>query len=392
MPVKVGGSYVTEAAYNYAASEAKSAKKESGVLNDLKEKFPNLKFTVGTAPFSGNGMDNVSISPKILKQMESNPEKRMEYEALIYDIAHTEVPTTAPGRKVKSHGFIIEDDGGLRSWSISEYGDGNRRSQASAKRSEKKKWWQEILNPQKKKKNSLLEQQRKLVEKQKEKAVEELEAKNLAQKEADERLMQNQLSVKATAFKRNSAAVKEAYLQQSNIVSTDNAFGSVDEFTKFLRANFTTMGNGLASISSKYLKDCLMDEEKRQKLFENLKAADEMLKNHEGEVGFQGMRVIIDEKGEMTVESSKSTITINEGKSQRQIAAAATKGDMQAVLAHLEQDLQAVEDGLKQNKCDAAEVEKAKRLIEQAKQKMASLPDRAPTPEEQTAMSISMLI
>ena len=111
MPVKVGGSYVSEAAYNFAASEAKAGKKESGVLNDLKEKFPNLKFTVGTAPFSGSGMNNVAISPKILKQMENDPEKRMEYEALIYDIAHTEVSTNAPGRKVKSHGFIIEDDG-----------------------------------------------------------------------------------------------------------------------------------------------------------------------------------------------------------------------------------------------------------------------------------------
>ena len=86
-------------------------------MKRLAEKFPELKFSVGTPPFSGTGMNNVSISPKILKQMETNPEKWMEYEALIYDIAHTDVESgRAAGHKLKSHGFIIEDDGGLRSW------------------------------------------------------------------------------------------------------------------------------------------------------------------------------------------------------------------------------------------------------------------------------------
>ena len=148
-------------------------------------------------------MNNVSISPKILKQMEQDPEKRMEYEALIYDIAHTDVQSNrAPGHKLKSHGFIIEDDGGLRSWGISESNEGNRR----------------------------------------------------------------------------------------------------------------------------------------------------------------------------------------------QIAATATQGDMQAVLAILQQDLQELEDGYKQNACDAAEVEKAKKLIEQAKQQMGRLPDRAPTMAESSTMTINMLI
>ena len=92
------------------------------------------------------------------------------------------------------------------------------------------------------------------------------------------------------------------------------------------------------------------------------------------------------------MESTKSTVSINEDKRRRQIAAAATKGDMQAVLALLEEDLQQVEDGLKRNMCDEAEVAKAKKLLELAKERMGRLPDRAPNPAEQSAMTVNMLI
>ena len=123
-----------------------------------------------------------------------------------------------------------------------------------------------------------------------------------------------------------------------------------------------------------------------------MKAADESYAKRKDEVGFQGMQVTIDENGEVTVESTKSTVSINEDKRRRQIAAAATKGDMQAVLALLEEDLQQVEDGLKQNMCDEAEVAKAKKLLELAKERIGRLPDRAPNPAEQSAMTVNMLI
>ena len=148
----------------------------------------------------------------------------------------------------------------------------------------------------------------------------------------------------------------------------------------------------MAKISSKYLQKCLTDEESRHKLFDNLRAADESYASRKDEVGFQGMQVSVDDDGEMTMESSKRTVSINEDKRRRQIAAAATRGDMQAVLAILEQDLQELEDGYKQNACDAAEVEKAKKLIEQAKEQMGRLPDRPPTMAEASAQTINMLI
>lgn len=149
---------------------------------------------------------------------------------------------------------------------------------------------------------------------------------------------------------------------------------------------------GMAKISGKYLQKCLTDEESRLKLFDNLRVAEDAYNNRKDEVGFQGMQVTIDEDGEMTMTSSKTTVSINEDKRRRQIAAAATRGDMQSVVALLEQDLQQLEDGLRLNQCDAAEVEKAKKLLEQAKERMGRLPDRDASPAEQNAMTINMLI
>ncbi len=331
MPVKVGGSYVSEAAYSFAQAQVtdKDKEKDSGVLKNLAEKFPNLKFSVGTKPFSGTEMNNVSISPKILKQMEQNPEKRMEYEALIYDIAHTDVQSgRAPEHKLKSHGFIIEDDGGLRSWGISEFNGGNNRQQSNVKRSDKKNWWQELL-PKKQTKKSTKDK---------------------------------------------------------------NTFRNTNDLYVHLREKFNVVNAGMTKISGKFLQKCLTDEESRSKLFDTLRAADEAYASRKDEVGFQGMQVIIDEDGEVTTESTMRTVSINEEKRRRQIAAAATQGDMQAVLAILAQDLQELENGYKQNACDAAEVEKAKKLIEQAKQQMGRLPDRAPTLSEQSAMTINTLL
>ena len=381
MPVKVGASFVSEAAYEFA--KARRAEKEEGkeekgkgVLKELKEKYPGLNITVGTGPFSGTGTNNLSISPKILKQMEQDPEKRMEYEALIYDVAHTDVNGgIMPGRKMKSHGFIIDDNGGLRGWGISESNDGSQRHQSHLKRSEKKNWWEEMLGKPKQKKKSSAKVRQELLEKSKEQAS-----------KADEEptgllaALQGQANPVRDKVVQNARAEKAA------------GFANKDELYKYLQGSFEVVKCGMASISGKFLQKCVTDEESRNRLFDILKAADESYANRKDEVGFQGMQVTIDENGEVTAESTKSTVSINEDKRRRQIAAAATKGDMQAVLALLEEDLQQVEDGLKQNMCDEAEVAKAKKLLELAKERMGRLPDRAPNPAEQSAMTVNMLI
>ncbi|WP_049895555.1 hypothetical protein [Oribacterium sp. NK2B42] len=172
----------------------------------------------------------------------------------------------------------------------------------------------------------------------------------------------------------------------------DLIFDTVDDLSKYLYENFNIVKQGMAEIPSKYLRDCLTDPDKRQSLFKNLKAADESLEEKQGEVGFQSMKIKIDDDGEVTTESTGKSVSVNEQKRRRQIAAAATRGDMQAIIALLEQDLQEVEAGLEENACDEREVEKVKALLSEAKQKMSSLPDREPTPEEQAIMMMNTLM
>lgn len=208
--------------------------------------------------------------------------------------------------------------------------------------------------------------------------------------------MQEKLAEKQEMEQRSEDVSDLPEKQQSP--KTDRAadesqnFGSVDELIAYLRENFKVVSGGMADISSKYLQKCLTDSDSREQLFDTLRAADEEYASRKDEVGFQSMQITIDEDGEVSSESVKATVAVNEGKRRRQIAAAATKNDMQAVIAILEQDLQEVEDGLKQNMCDEAEVAKVKRLIEAARERLGTLPDRAPTQAEQSIMTINMLI
>ncbi len=127
MAVKVGNSYVSEAALNYAQSQVKedSKSKSGSVINELSRQFKDVRFTVGTQPFNGKGNNNISISPHILRQMADDPEKRLEYEALIYD-CQQELKTSANRPSLSAQGFIIGSDGGLRKWSISKGDTGKR--------------------------------------------------------------------------------------------------------------------------------------------------------------------------------------------------------------------------------------------------------------------------
>ena len=144
MPVRIGNSYVSEAAASFAQSLAQEESSGKGILNDLKEQFPDLKFQIGTAPFSGTGLKNVSISPKILREMEKNPDKKLEYEALLYDVANLNWSQNPTG---KSSGVIIDDKGEMSMWSISKSDDGaNKRVKVLLDKNDKKSWWQTLLD------------------------------------------------------------------------------------------------------------------------------------------------------------------------------------------------------------------------------------------------------
>lgn len=407
MPVKVGNSYVSEAALAFAQkSAAESVDKEkakgkgtSGVLAELAEKFPKLKFTVGTQPFSGSGKGNVAIAPNIVKEMENDPAKREEYEALLYDVQQcTEgMSMTRPnGNKLKAHGWIIHKDGGLSAWSIGSSEGGGSKPEASGRvnRSSKKAWWQSLLDEMKERE----EARKKRVKKGKigvaEKPTSLTETLKQQQEEAARILRANAEKIVSLPNQGNPALAK-AYLAGQKDAVKVQAFSDTNDLMKYLQDQFNVVRQGMTSISSKHLKACLGDEEKRAKLLDNLRVADEMLESRKDEIGFQGMTVEIDENGEMTVTSSKSTVTFNGEKRARQIAAAQTQGDLETVMRLLQVDLEQCEAGCRNNACDEAEVQKVKDMIAQAEQRKGELgdtSDKENDPAAKAAFAVNMLI
>ena len=320
MAVKIGKSYVSEAALNYAKAQSTDEENDN-ILKNLSKQFPNLKFSIGTSPFSGTGTNNVSISPKILNEMKNNPEKKIEYEALIYDIAN--LNHARPG--VKSAGFIIGDDGGLRGWSIS--GSDNSKNRAILKKNDSANWWDKLLGNVKKK--------------------------------------EKKTGVNVTLSKKSLSTLKE------NQKKSFEQKLSVNEFMQTLREKFSSLKNGVTTISNKYLRECLNDEEKQKELFDKLQTADDALENAKKILpGLQSINIKIDDKGNMKIESSGGKVVFNESKRARQLAAAQSQDDVQALLNILQIDLDECEEGLKKNMCDESEVEKVKKMIERAKQRM----------------------
>ncbi len=79
MGVKIGNSYVSESAFEYAKNQVdeKSKSKSENVLNSLKKQFKETKFSIGTQPFNSSGTNNISISPNILREMANDPDKKI---------------------------------------------------------------------------------------------------------------------------------------------------------------------------------------------------------------------------------------------------------------------------------------------------------------------------
>ncbi|MBR1419981.1 MAG: hypothetical protein IJ575_02815 [Selenomonadaceae bacterium] len=120
MPVRIGNSYVSEAAVEFA--------KNSSEVENLSQKFPDLKISAGTQPFGGQGHGNLTIAPNILRQMQNDPEKRVEYEALIYDMQRTKLNRD---KDCVASGWMINSDGSCGAWSISKHDDGTQTRQKS---------------------------------------------------------------------------------------------------------------------------------------------------------------------------------------------------------------------------------------------------------------------
>lgn len=64
MAVKVGNSWVSEAALSYAKVKADSG--ESATLNGFLDRYPGVNFSTNTQAFSQKGTNNIQITPIIL--------------------------------------------------------------------------------------------------------------------------------------------------------------------------------------------------------------------------------------------------------------------------------------------------------------------------------------
>ena len=140
MAVKVGNSWVSETALTYA--KAKSGSGTSVSLKALSDRYPGVNFTTNTQNFSQKGTNNIQIAPNILVQMQNDPDKRVEYEALIYDCAQLvysgKMSQGGMGYHIKAAGTVINADGSVSGWSIAEDDDGGQtRNSTKLAKSEK---------------------------------------------------------------------------------------------------------------------------------------------------------------------------------------------------------------------------------------------------------------
>ena len=118
MVVKVGQYNVSEAAYAYA--KGREDEKSENALDSLSKQFKDVNFSVGTKMFSGSGTNNISIAPSVLRQMENDPQKRLEYEALIYDCSNVLNDSSNRPPGLKAQGIVIGNNGDLSMWMISQ--------------------------------------------------------------------------------------------------------------------------------------------------------------------------------------------------------------------------------------------------------------------------------
>lgn len=183
----------------------------------------------------------------------------------------------------------------------------------------------------------------------------------------------------------------QALQTQNNVQS----FSDTKELMDYLQEKYNVVKQGMAYISESYLRDCLNDERKLQKLFDNLSSADVMdADNRENAKGYQGMKISIDKDGEMETESYSGWVYFNEGKRARQLAAAKTKTNIQQLLGILQADLAECESGKSQGMCDDETISKVNAMIAKAQQQMGKLSGqtKGENPADEQAFLLSGLM
>lgn len=167
----------------------------------------------------------------------------------------------------------------------------------------------------------------------------------------------------------------EEYIKNDNVLKQSEydtvEFKSITELMLYLSKNYETVRTGIAEISVGYLRECMTDESKLNKLYNMLEEADTAVKaSQENIEGCKEMKVSIDKDGNMSYEASSGSVVFNEAKRARQLAAAKTPAEVRVVLSLLNQDLSDCKNGVLNNMCDNSEVSKVQAMLQKAYQRI----------------------
>lgn len=371
MAIKVGNSYVSEAAYAYAKERA--ANKESrGMMSGLSEKFPDVKFSTNTQPFSADGVNNIAIAPNILKEMENDPEKRLEYEALIYDCSQLiKSKSMNSDGNIKSFGFIIESNGGLSAWSVSRgNSDNNVKNKFTLDKNKKESWLDKILSGSKKSKKTnigLKGDGDKFSERAKEKG---LDSVKLSQK-----VFVEQLKKAASGGSEKKEELVQLMAEIKNFQSA--------EFDGELKVwELEDSGISAAELADR-MNEIGTDYKVSEEITEN-KAEGSEEKTADGADDIKG------EGGD----KPSGRVAFNAEKRARQLAAASSQDQVRIVMNILNKDLSDCEMGVSSGMCDENEVAKVKAMMQRAEQRMSEVSGNKESEKENgfDEFAISMLI
>lgn len=218
----------------------------------------------------------------------------------------------------------------------------------------------ERLAKKRKKKSEAKKKQERLEEKK--------QKQELLEKQRQEKLQETITQMKYGARYKDTKDISKAP------ADFNTTFNSLSEFTSYLASTYETFGNGITTVSKSYLQECMNNEEERSKLEKMLADADWMVQDAKENVkGYQGMKIHIDQKGNMETETYGGSVAFPEGKRRAQISCAISKSDIQSVMGLLINDLAECENGVKNGLCDETEVQKVKAVIQAAEEKQRQL-------------------
>lgn len=179
MGIMVDGVHVGAASYAKAKTnvEASAANDTNELLAELKQNLGGLNIVIantGNRPNTSGGLNNVSIAPNILRKMADDPEERLKYESLLYDVQDL-VKNDTGYLQVNGHNtqithreYFIDSDGELGVWTSGKTVDSNSGSigKTMLPKDDKESWLSRLMESLEKKRVAEKEEARRLKRKE----------------------------------------------------------------------------------------------------------------------------------------------------------------------------------------------------------------------------------